>query len=140
MARSVASWVGATDDAVPPPRVRLRVFDAHGGRCHLCGRKISASEYWQLDHVVALINGGANAESNLKPACRNCCYAKTAEDVAEKSRIARKREKHLGIKPKSRGFNRPAGAKFNWTTGRYDLQTHLPAISAGSPEPKENDR
>lgn len=98
MVRSVDEWVGATDDAVPPPRVRIRVFDTNKGCCHICGRRIAGGEYWQADHVIALCNGGANRESNLKPACRNCCYAKTAEDVAEKSKVARIRKKHLGVK------------------------------------------
>lgn len=100
MTRSVDEWIGKDDDAVPPPRVRLRVFDNAGGRCHLCGRKISAGEYWQCDHIHALVNGGANAESNLAPACRDCCYGKTSEDVAEKSKVASIRKKHLGLKPK----------------------------------------
>jgi 5-methylcytosine-specific restriction enzyme A len=95
MSRSIEEWAGKDDDAVPPPRVRLRIFDASQGRCHVCGRKIGAGEYWQCDHVIALINGGKNAESNLKPACRNCCYEKTAEDQAEKSDVADKRKKHI---------------------------------------------
>lgn len=104
MSRSVDLWEGKNDDTVPPPRVRLRTFDRYEGRCHICGRKISAGEYWECDHVIALCNGGRNAEDNLKPACRNCCKSKTAEDVALKSMIVRKREKHLGI----------AGKKFKW--------------------------
>lgn len=95
MSRSVEEWIGKTDDQVPPPRVRLRVFDAANGRCHVCSRKILAGEYWQCDHTHALVNGGRNAEGNLAPACRNCCYSKTAEDVAEKSAIADKRKKFI---------------------------------------------
>lgn len=95
--RSVDEWIGPSDDTVPPPRVRLRVFDAHAGRCYICSRKIMAGEYWQQDHVISLVNGGENRECNLAPACRNCCYKKTAEDVAEKSKVRQKRSKHLGI-------------------------------------------
>ena len=102
MTRTPDEWVGKTDDDVPPPRVRLRVFNRYDGRCHICGRKIAAGEYWECDHVVALCNGGANRETNLKPACCNCCRGKTAQDVAEKSIVNRKREKHLGIAPKHR--------------------------------------
>lgn len=99
--RSTDEWIGKDDDAVPPPRVRLRIFDSSGGRCYLCTRKITVSEYWQADHVIALCNGGNNVESNLAPTCRNCCYAKTAEDVAEKSKIASIRKKYIGAsKPK----------------------------------------
>jgi 5-methylcytosine-specific restriction protein A len=65
MTRSTEEWIGKTDDETPPPRVRLRVFDGAAGRCHLCGRKIGAGEYWQCDHVVAICNGGSNRESNL---------------------------------------------------------------------------
>lgn len=91
---------------------RIRVFDAHDGRCYLCGRKISAGEYWQADHVKALCNGGENVESNLKPACRNCCYQKTAEDRAEKSDVDDKRKKHLLPKPESRWPKRPMSAPY----------------------------
>lgn len=114
MSRSTEEWIGKTDDAVPPPRVRIRVFDAHGGCCYLCGRKISAGEYWQNDHITALCNGGANRENNLAPACRNCCYAKTAEDVAEKSAVADKRKKHILPKEPHWAFRKPPGYKHNW--------------------------
>ena len=100
MARSTDEWTGKNDDTPIPPRVRLRVFDRADGRCYICSRKILAGEYWQCDHVTALANSGANVESNLRPACRNCCYNKTADDVAEKSKVAAIRKKHLGLKPK----------------------------------------
>lgn len=111
MSRSVDEWIGKDDDAIPPPRVRLRVFDSYGGHCHVCGRKISAGEYWQNDHIIALINGGENRETNLGPACRNCCYAKTAEDQAEKSQVADKRKGHVlpRKKPKSKWKRKVSG-------------------------------
>lgn len=114
MSRSTDEWIGKDDDAVPPPRVRLRVFDAVGGCCHLCRRKIFPGEYWQADHVIALCNGGANRESNLAPACRNCCYTKTAADVAEKSDIADKRKKHILPKEPHPNFRKPPGFKYQW--------------------------
>lgn len=95
MARSTSEWIGKTDDTPIPPRVRIRIFDGALGRCYLCGRKISAGEYWQADHVTALCNGGSNRESNILPACRNCCYTKSAEDVAEKSKVADTRKSFL---------------------------------------------
>lgn len=114
MARSTEEWIGKDDDTIPPPRVRLRVFDTAGGRCYLCGRKISAGEYWQCDHVIALANGGRNAERNLRPACRNCCYRKTAADIAEKSAVAEKRKKHLLPKDPHPSFRKPPGYKYQW--------------------------
>ena len=99
--RSVPEWIGSTPDTPIPPRVRLRVFEAHGGVCYLSKRKIRAGEKWQADHVVALINGGENRESNLAPALADAHAVKTRADVAVKSKVARQRAKHLGIFPKS---------------------------------------
>lgn len=101
MSRAIKEWVGETDDTAVPGRVRLRVFERAGGRCYICTRKIMVGEYWESDHVTALINKGENRETNLAPACCNCCRPKTAKDVAEKSAVAVTRKKHLGItKPK----------------------------------------
>lgn len=101
MSRSVPEWVGSSDDAAIPSRVRLRVFEAHGGKCWISGRKIMPGEAWDLDHKVALINGGEHRETNLAPALREVHRAKTREDVAIKSKVARQRAKHLGVYPKS---------------------------------------
>lgn len=51
---------------------------------------------WELDHKVALCNGGTHSEDNLAPALADKHKAKTAADVAEKSKVARMRAKHLG--------------------------------------------
>lgn len=105
--RSVPEWKGDNPDTAIPDRVRLRVFDAKGGRCHRCTRKIRAGEHWTLEHVKALINGGENREANLDLTCDWCLPEKNAEDVAEKSEINRIRRKHLGIdKPRGFGWNR----------------------------------
>lgn len=98
MTRSVPEWIGKTDDAKIPPRVRLRVFEAHGGICHLSGRRIRAGEPWECDHVVALVNGGEHRETNLAPALVDKHREKTKEDVAEKSRVRRKKAKTFGMK------------------------------------------
>lgn len=101
MARTVKPWQGRTDDAKIPPRVRQRVFDTHRGLCHLCKLPIKVGESWQADHVVALINGGANEETNLAPAHSHCHLAKTKADVAKKAKVARVRQKHTGaVRPK----------------------------------------
>jgi 5-methylcytosine-specific restriction enzyme A len=100
--RDVPEWIGATPDTPVPRRVKLRVFEAHHGRCHITGRKIMAGDLWDIDHVIALINGGENREKNLAPALRDKHLEKTAVDVAEKSKVARMRAKFLGIHPKSK--------------------------------------
>lgn len=96
MARTVDEWIGETDDQRAPKRVRDRIFDREGGKCHLCDQPIVGKK-WALDHVKALINGGENREKNLKPIHIACHRDKTAADVAEKARIAAKRQKHRGI-------------------------------------------
>ena len=102
--RSVPEWVGKTDDTKPPPRVKLRIFDAYGGKCHWSGSKIMAGDEWDADHVVALVNGGKNRESNLAPILRGKPHKeKTAQDVAIKSKTARIKAKHIGAWPKPRG-------------------------------------
>jgi|SRR3990167_1113419 len=106
--RRVPEWIGATPDTPVPPRVKLRVFEAHGGICHISGRKIGPADKWDADHVIAICNGGENRETNLAPALRDKHREKTADDVDEKSRTADKRKRHLGITgPKHKWPSRP---------------------------------
>jgi 5-methylcytosine-specific restriction protein A len=115
--RSVPEWIGKTDDTAIPRRVKARVFLAHGGICHISGRKITPADQWDCDHVKALCNGGENRESNLAPALRDKHREKTAQDVDEKSKTERIRAKHLGIWPeparklRSRGFESGRGRR-----------------------------
>jgi 5-methylcytosine-specific restriction endonuclease McrA len=95
--RSLTEWIGKDDDQRPPPRVRVRVFLAHGGVCHITGRKIRPGDEWDVDHVRALCNGGKNRESNMAPALREPHRGKTADDVALRAKGDRVRAKHLGI-------------------------------------------
>lgn len=112
-ARSIPEWIGKTPDSPIPDRVRVRVFEKWNGYCHRTGRKIAAGDKWDCDHIIAIINGGENRESNLAPIHRGKPHKeKTAEDVAIKSKTYRMRAKHLGIKKRtgrkiqSRGFER----------------------------------
>lgn len=110
MSREVPEWIGKTDDSRPPPRVRVRVFEKHGGICYLTSRVIRAGDKWELEHIIAIINGGENRESNLAPALVAPHKIKSAEDMRQKSKNYRVRAKHLGIrKPsrlQSRGFEK----------------------------------
>lgn len=95
MPRSVGEWIGKTDDTPAPPRVRVRVFAHCDGKCHRCGRKIRPGDHWTLEHLTALINGGANAESNLSVTCVWCLPVKNAEDVAIKAKAYAVKSKHV---------------------------------------------
>jgi 5-methylcytosine-specific restriction protein A len=111
--RAVDEWIGASDDQAIPARVKIRVFDAFGGRCAVCTLSIAGRLRPAYDHAIAIINGGQNREANLQLLCVPCHAVKTKTDVAEKSITARKRAKHLGIesprkKIQSAGFRRAA--------------------------------
>ncbi len=96
--RRLPEWIGKTPDTPVPARVRLRVFDRFGERCHWSGRVINpAVDAWAVDHVLALCNGGENRESNLAPILASEHPDKTRHDVKQKSRDARVRKKHLGL-------------------------------------------
>jgi len=114
MTRELPEWIGKTDDSAVPPRVRVRIFDRYDGCCQCgCNRKIMAGESWDAEDTIAIINGGQRRESNLKPWLSEHHPKKTALDVAEKSRVYRKRAKFLGVMPKrqkiqSAGFRKAA--------------------------------
>ena len=112
MTRDVPEWIGKTPDTPAPPRVRLRVFERHGGICHLTGRKITPADQWDLDHITALVNGGENREQNLAPALRQAHKDKTAQDVAQKAKDRRVRSKHLGIEKKRATIAGSKGTKW----------------------------
>lgn len=112
MSRSLPEWIGATPDSRVPNHVKVRIFDQHQGICHIARRKIRSGEPWDVEHVIALINGGQNRESNMVPALRDKHPEKTARDVAEKSMVYRKRKKHLGLRGRRKTI---AGRKFDGT-------------------------
>lgn len=126
MTRSVPEWIGSTPDTPIPARVRVRVFEAHGGVCYLSKRKIRPGEKWECEHVIALVNGGENRERNLAPALAEPHREKTDADMALKSKIARVRAKHLGQWPKSkrplrsRGFEKARRTTTALDDARWD--------------------
>lgn len=112
MTRSTEEWIGATDDTAIPRRVRVRLFLLADGHCANCSRKLHAGDEWQADHTIALVNGGANRESNLQVLCGWCHKPKTVFDVGEKARTYRKRAKHIGAKRATRTI---PGRRFDGT-------------------------
>ena len=100
--RAVPEWIGPTPDTPAPTRVRLRVFEAHGGRCYLTGRKIGPGDTWELEHVKPLHLGGENRETNLAPALAEAHREKTSREMTAKAKADRIRARHLGIRPPTR--------------------------------------
>lgn len=107
MPREVPEWIGKHPDQAIPPRVRARVFERYNGICYLSKRKIMAGDKWEIEHVIAIINGGEHRENNMAPALADKHRDKTRDDMALKAKIHRTRNKHIGIaKPKTRGFDK----------------------------------
>jgi len=131
-ARSVPEWIGGTPDAKVPPRVRLRIFERHDGRCHRTGLKLRPG-HWQLDHVIALANGGEHRESNLAPISTEAHREKTREDVKVKAKIQRVKAKHAGAWPKGRGFG-PVCRKLDGSTGLTKRAQRERAAKEGQPQ------
>lgn len=118
MPRSTPEWIGKTDDAAVPPRVRLRVLEKNNRCCKGCGQSLHGRP-WTCDHIIALVNGGENRETNLQPLGTRCCNpAKNRSDVAEKSKSYDKRLANAGIK---RAKGRPImGSKASGWRKRMD--------------------
>ena len=81
------------------PRERLRLFTAAGGVCHICGGKIDGTrEAWDIEHVIPLAMGGADDDTNMRPAHKVCHAPKTADDLGRLAKAKRQQLRHLGIK------------------------------------------
>ena len=106
-ARDVPEWIGAKPDSAIPPRVKLRVWERQDGRCALTGKKIMPGDAWEVDHIVALINGGENREGNLQVVLATAHKVKTRADVDAKVKAVRLKQKHLGMRPPKRGLSHP---------------------------------
>lgn len=113
MPRAVKEWFGRTDDTPPPTRVKLRILRDQNDRCagmvgadQRCPVIFSARKKPEFDHIVALVNGGRNCESNLRALCYDCHRKKTDDDLSEKSKTNAIKAKHLGLKPPKRPWQK----------------------------------
>ena len=113
--RSVPEWIGKTPDAAIPARVRLRVFEAHGGRCAITKQKIQPGDRWDLDHIIPLGLGGEHRESNLQPVLHEAHVEKTREDRRMIVKAQRVAAKHNGIRRRSRLFHPTLRRKMDGT-------------------------
>jgi len=122
--RSVKEWIGKTPDHMPPPAVRVRIFDRAKGICHICKIPIKLGDTWHCDHVQALVDGGENRESNMAPAHAPCNLEKASGEKTRKAKSDRVRARHIGTKTptknpiQSQGFPKAAKGK---TQGRTSL-------------------
>ena len=82
---------------------RLRIFEAAGGICHICGARIDGTrEPWEAEHVIPLAAGGSDDDANLHPAHVRCHAAKTTDDRKVIAKVARVRARHMGAQTPTR--------------------------------------
>lgn len=58
----------------------LRIYLAANGRCHVCGLKLPPGTDYEIDHIIALENGGTDDDANLAPVHIDCHRGKSADD------------------------------------------------------------
>jgi 5-methylcytosine-specific restriction protein A len=83
--------------------LQIRVFDAATGHCHICGQPIR-KQPWQVEHVKPLWLGGADDETNMKPAHLRCHQDKTSAEAPVRAKGTRIRARHIGVKPRRPSF------------------------------------
>lgn len=120
--RTVDEWIGKTDDAIPPPRVKDRIRARQGNVCALTGIELRPGVKVEYDHIVPLWLGGANAESNLQAVSSDAHKRKTAAEAKVRAKCNRTRKAHLGIKSKKKSSwgnlgQRMDGTIYNKRTG-----------------------
>jgi len=84
--------------------MRTRIYDSSNGECCICGLYIHAErgDKWIVEHVKPLWLGGADDETNMRPAHQSCAVQKTSAEAPVKAKSDRVRAKHLGIRKPSR--------------------------------------
>lgn len=111
---------GTTKRKPMSQRRRLRIWEAHGGQCVICGAPIDGTkEKWIVEHVRALGLAGDDTDANCGPAHASCADVKTKDDMKRINKAKNVKAKSLGIRKQS-SFPKRDGYKFNWKTGRYE--------------------
>lgn len=120
--RAVEEWIGATPDTKCPEKVALRILLRYKRRCYRTGVIIRRRNEWDLEHIIALVNGGQNRESNLAPIWRGKPHKdKTAEDVAEAAKV-RSIQRKTYFKKTSGAFRR-ASSNTKFIDREFDPDT-----------------
>lgn len=99
----------------PTPRKKIdrreaaRLFLLHNGICCNCGQQIRGND-WFIEHVEALVLGGADDDDNRRPAHIKCKAKKDAADA--KARAERDRHITSGYRPEGERRSTLRGAGF----------------------------
>lgn len=77
----------STRTSGPSAAVRIRVMKRDRFRCTYCGRPGTDVEL-EVDHIIAVANGGSHHMSNLTTACRPCNQKKGAKRLTPEGTLA----------------------------------------------------
>jgi 5-methylcytosine-specific restriction endonuclease McrA len=104
------------------PKQRLSIFVAHEGICHICGVRINGvREKWDVEHLLALADGGSDDLGNLRPAHVACHRRKTSVETTSRAKSERVKLRHFGAvgpkTPKSRFKRKLDGSVVDRETG-----------------------
>jgi 5-methylcytosine-specific restriction protein A len=85
--RAVKPWVGRRPESMPGQIVLLRLYSKQDGKCACgCGMVMNLErDEIDVDHRVALIDGGENAELNLQLLLREHHRTKTKAEATARS-------------------------------------------------------
>lgn len=105
---------------------RARLFELHGGICHICGMPIKVGEAWDISHEIPIALGGEDDDTNSKLAHTKCHRGKGSQTSKDQARIAKAVRQEAAHK----GFKKPAGMKsrndFPRSSKRKENPTPIP--------------
>ena len=114
-------WSSENHKAAIPGRVKLRIWERHGGTCQgPCHRKLRPADKVHHDHKIPLEDGGEHAEGNLQLMCDGCHALKTGIEATARAKVRAIKRRHLGIKPEPKmKFSK----RFDGTVTKWNPQT-----------------
>lgn len=126
MARSVPEWIGRNDDSMPTKAVFDRLYSKQNGRDAITGIAFAPGDKVCRDHIVPIIDGGENRESNLQLITEKQHKLKTAREAMERAKSRSVQHSHRsyvtapqpGSMPGARiKFSRARGVYYDRITG-----------------------
>ena len=101
MSRSVAEWVGKTDDSIPSDACKRRILARQGWKCAITGVAFTDGVRAEYDHISPLWLGGENRENNLQAITAKAHAAKTKSEATVRAKVNRNQIKRVMGKKKS---------------------------------------
>lgn len=84
---------------------RLKCFEDHGAIVLCQSDNCDSAMHIKgcdIDHWLALVDGGRHVQENMRPLCQSCHAKKSAHEHRENCRAKRRRAKHEGPREPSR--------------------------------------